>query len=88
MKVMTDTSEEELHIMYHCIYRYGMHEIKLQYETLTETWEIDHDKHHLEQEKQLNAILMDLENSRWDSDLTLDEQIQIIIKEFDDFFLG
>jgi hypothetical protein len=86
--VEEDEEQEELVVAYHCIYHYETHEIKLEYDILTETWEIVRDKYHSEEEKQLNAILIQLENSQSIADYTLDEQIQIIINDFDHYFLG
>jgi len=89
MEVITKNKEqEELVLAYQCIYRYRAHEIKLEYDISTETWEIIHGKYYSEEEKQLNEILIDLENSQSIADYTLDEQIQIIIKNFDHYFLG
>ncbi|UJR10877.1 hypothetical protein I4U23_015064 [Adineta vaga] len=85
---MTMIIEEGLHVAYQCAYHYKTHEIKLNYDLVTETWEIESDKYEMEKTTYLNTILIDLEYLQQHDNLTLDQQIQFIIKEFDCYFLG
>lgn len=74
---------------YDCVYRYKEHKVKLQFKILNEKWTLVSDKNHEEEEKVLNAILQRINS---DSSInmcrTLDEEIQSILKKFDDYFLG
>lgn len=74
--------------IYHCSYRYGTHEIKLAYDIPTKTWKNVRVKCHDEEEEQLNVILNNLKNCHFFVDYTLDQQIEIMKKKFEHYFLG
>jgi hypothetical protein len=90
MEVVTINEEEEERIIrYDCVYRYETHEVKLEYDISVEKWTMVSDKYHMEEEKLLKA---GIQRVNWYSSVnvnyTLDEQIQHILKIFDDYFLS
>jgi len=69
--------EQERAIGYNCIYRYGIHRIKLEFDIKDGLWKIIP----IESDEQIfNSIFYDIQF------LTLDQQIQIIIKRCDQHF--
>jgi hypothetical protein len=71
--------EQEQAIGYNCIYRYETHKIKLEFDIKDGLWKIIPIEYN---EQILNSIFDDIQF------LTLDEQIQIIIKRLDQYFAG
>lgn len=74
---------EERAIGYNCIYCYGMHRIKLEFNITNGLWRITPTESY-EQEEQilLESVFDDIQR------LTLGQQIQVIIKRFDQYFAG
>jgi len=71
--------EQEQAIGYNCIYRYETHRIKLEFDIKDGLWKIIPIEYN---EQILNSIFDDIQF------LTLDQQIQIIIKRLDQYFGG
>jgi hypothetical protein len=90
MEVITIKEEEqERFVGYNCIYRYGIHEVKLEYSISTAMWTIVSDKYHAEEEKQLNIYMERINKFSWvDIGYPLDERIQDILRSFDGYFLS
>ncbi len=83
MAVIVEKTEDEQEqaIGYDCIYCYGTHRIKLEFDIKTGLWKIIPLETYDDGEK-LESVFDDIQF------LTLDQQIQIIIKRFDQHFLG
>jgi hypothetical protein len=86
MKVVSITEEER--VSYRCKYRYGSHEIKLEYDLSSEKWKLASDKYH-SGEKQLKILVERVNKfSLANRSLTLDKQIQYVLETLDGYFLG
>jgi hypothetical protein len=72
-------------IAYHWIYQYEHYQIKLEYFLKNGIWKIIPDQFNLKEQDKLNILLDDLHINR---NLSLDQQIQIIIQRFDQHFHG
>jgi hypothetical protein len=73
--------EQEQAIGYDCIYHYEFHRIKLEFDIKNGLWKIIPLESY-EEEKKLDLFFDDIQF------FTLDQQIQIIIKRFDQHFAG
>jgi hypothetical protein len=73
--------EQEQAIGYDCIYHYELHRIKLEFDIKNGLWKIIPLESY-EEEKKLDLFFDDIQF------FTLDQQIQIIIKRFDQHFAG
>jgi hypothetical protein len=73
--------EHEQPIGYDCIYCYEMHRIKLEFDIKNGLWKVIPLESYNEGEK-FDSIFNDIQF------FTLDQQIQIIIKRFDQYFIG
>ncbi|CAF3462974.1 unnamed protein product, partial [Rotaria sp. Silwood2] len=83
--IFNKTNEKYKIIGYDCIYQYENIHIKLEYDLLNRTWRIYNQQSNSEQYQYLNILLEDLNYSQ---NISLDQQIQIIIKRFNNYFHG
>jgi hypothetical protein len=74
--------EQERAIGYNCIYCYGTHRVKLEFDIACGLWRVIPIESYEQEEQILDSVFNDIQF------LTLDEQIQIIIKRYDQHFAG
>jgi hypothetical protein len=74
--------EQEQAIGYNCIYRFGTHRIKLEFDLNSGLWRRIPLESCEEEEQILHSVFHGIQF------LTLDQQIQIIIKQYDQHFDG
>ena len=78
--------EDERFIGYTCLYRSDEHRLKLHFDIDTATWKTNAEDFYPEDEQQMLHLLFDdLNHIRC---LTLDQQIQLIIHRFEQYFAG
>ncbi len=90
MKVISITGVEKKQerVSYRCKYRYGSHEVKLEYDLSSEKWKLASDKYH-SGEKQLKILIERINKfSLVNRSLVLDKQIQYVLQTLDGYFLG
>ncbi|CAF3738513.1 unnamed protein product [Rotaria sp. Silwood1] len=78
-----DEQEKDKIVGYDCIYQYENIHIKIEHYLSNQTWKINNQQSNYEKYQNLNILLEDLNYSRY---VYLDQQIQIIIKRFDNYF--
>jgi hypothetical protein len=77
--------EQERAIGYNCIYRHGIHRVKFEYDIINDIWKIIPVESYGEEEQILESVLDDVRSLL--QSLPLDQQIQMIIKRYDQYFL-
>jgi hypothetical protein len=77
--------EQEQPIGYNCIYRYGLNRIKFEYNIKNDIWKIIPMEVYGEEEQILDSVLDHIRFLL--QSLPLDQQIQMIIKTYDQYFL-
>jgi hypothetical protein len=81
MSVIIEKQKGEA-IGYDCIYRFGIHRIKLEFDLTSGLWRTIPLESYEQEEHMLHSSFHGIEF------LTLDQQIQIIIKHYDQHFAG
>ena len=76
-----DGQEDERAVGYDCFYRYGLHQIRFRFDIQTGLWKIVSQQSN-ENDHRFDWMFNDVQF------LTLDEQIQMILKRSDQYFHG